>query len=171
VPGCQTIFSCFCRFRANFFVSGQALCSALLFPTLLPAGDVDAQDHIAEALLQPGIGGDVVDVLGPAGVPAVPAVGKPRRSALIGAGLGALIMAVVSVPYNYFIVYPAYVVLYHLPLEAIIGMYQAINPSVDGLLTCLITFNFPFTLFKGLLDAALCFLIYKPLSGVLHGRK
>ena len=96
---------------------------------------------------------------------------KTRRSALIGAGLGALIMAVVSVPYNYFIVYPAYVVLYHLPLEAIIGMYQAINPSVDGLLTCLITFNFPFTLFKGLLDAALCFLIYKPLSGVLHGRK
>ena len=75
---------------------------------------------------------------------------KTRRSALIGAGLGALIMAVVSVPYNYFIVYPAYVVLYHLPLEAIIGMYQAINPSVDGLLTCLITFNFPFTLFKGL---------------------
>ena len=61
--------------------------------------------------------------------------------------------------------------VYHLPLEAIIGMYQAINPSVDGLLTCLITFNFPFTLFKGLLDAALCFLIYKPLSGVLHGRK
>ena len=96
---------------------------------------------------------------------------KTRRSALIGAGLGALIMAVVSVPYNYFIVYPAYVVLYHLPLEAIIGMYQAINPSVDGLLTCLITFNFPFTLFKGLLDAALCFLIYKPLSGVLHGSK
>ena len=30
---------------------------------------------------------------------------KTRRSALIGAGLGALAMAVVSVPYNYFIVY------------------------------------------------------------------
>ena len=96
---------------------------------------------------------------------------KTRKGAIVGALLGALVMAVVSVPYNYFIVYPAYVVLYHLPLEAIIGMYQAINPSVDGLLTCLITFNFPFTLFKGLLDAALCFLIYKPLSGVLHGRK
>lgn len=96
---------------------------------------------------------------------------KTRRSALIGAGLGALVMALVSVPYNYFIVYPAYVVLYHLPLEAIIGMYQAINPSVDGLLACLLTFNLPFTLFKGLLDAALCFLIYKPLSPILHGRK
>ena len=96
---------------------------------------------------------------------------KTRKGAIVGALLGALVMAVVSVPYNYFIVYPAYVVLYHLPLEAIIGMYQAINPSVDGLLACLLTFNLPFTLFKGLLDAALCFLIYKPLSPILHGRK
>ena len=96
---------------------------------------------------------------------------KRDRNTAIGAGAGALVMALVSVPYNYFIVYPAYVVLYHLPLEAIIGMYQAINPSVDGLLACLLTFNLPFTLFKGLLDAALCFLIYKPLSPILHGRK
>ena len=70
---------------------------------------------------------------------------KTRRSALIGAGLGALVMAVVSVPYNYFIVYPAYVVMYHLPLEAIIGMYQAINPSVDGLLACLLHADAGFT--------------------------
>ena len=48
---------------------------------------------------------------------------KTRRSALIGAGLGALIMAVVSVPYNYFIVYPAYVVLYHLPLFITVNIF------------------------------------------------
>ena len=96
---------------------------------------------------------------------------KTRKGAIVGALLGALVMAVVSVPYNYFIVYPAYVVMYHLPLEAIIGMYQAINPSVDGLLTCLLVFNLPFTFVKGLLDAVLCFLIYKPLSPILHGRK
>lgn len=96
---------------------------------------------------------------------------KTRKGAIIGALLGALVMAIVSVPYNYFIVYPAYVVMYHLPLEAIIGMYQAINPSVDGLLACLLVFNLPFTFVKGALDAALCFLIYKPLSPILHGRK
>ena len=96
---------------------------------------------------------------------------KTRKGAIVGALLGALVMAVVSVPYNYFIVYPAYVVMYHLPLEAIIGMYQAINPSVDGLLTCLLVFNLPFTFVKGVLDAVLCFLIYKPLSRILHGRK
>ena len=96
---------------------------------------------------------------------------KTRKGAIVGALLGALVMAVVSVPYNYFIVYPAYVVMYHLPLEAIIGMYQAINPRVDGLLTCLLVFNLPFTFVKGVLDAVLCFLIYKPLSPILHGRK
>ena len=93
---------------------------------------------------------------------------KSRRGALLGAVIGTLLMAVLSVPLNYFVVYPAYVVCYHLPLETIIGMYQAIRPSVDGLLECLLLFNMPFTFFKGLLDVALCFLIYKPLSPLLH---
>ena len=96
---------------------------------------------------------------------------KTRKGAILGSLLGALVMAIVSVPYNYFVVYPAYVVMYHLPLDAIIGMYQAINPSVNGLLACLLVFNLPFTFVKGALDAALCFLVYKPLSPILHGRK
>ena len=96
---------------------------------------------------------------------------KTRKGAIVGALLGALVMAVVSVPYNYFIVYPAYVVMYHLPLDAIIVMYQAINPNVNGLLACLLVFNLPFTFVKGALDAVLCFLVYKPLSPILHGRK
>ena len=41
-------------------------------------------------------------------------------------------------------------------------------PTQDALLNCLLVFNVPFTLCKGLLDVALCFLIYKPLSPLLH---
>lgn len=96
---------------------------------------------------------------------------KNRHGALIGAVAGAVAMAVLSVPINYYISYPAYVKFYGLPLDAIIGMYQAILPSADSLIKCLVIFNVPFTLFKGLLDVALCFLIYKPLSPLLHGRK
>ena len=44
------------------------------------------------------------------------------------------------------------------------GCTQAILPSAGGLLECLVIFNMPWTLAKGLLDAALCMLIYKPLS-------
>ena len=96
---------------------------------------------------------------------------KIRKTAIIGAVAGAVAMGVLSVPSNYFVVYPAYVQFYHMPLEAILGMYQAILPSADSLIKCLILFNLPFTLVKGLLDAVLCMLIYKPLSPILHGRR
>ena len=98
---------------------------------------------------------------------------KSRKGALIGAMLGAVLMAVVSVPSNYFFVYPAYVKVYGMPLEAIIGAYQAILGTIaevpsNALLNCLLVFNVPFTFCKGLLDVGLCFLIYKPLSPLLH---
>ena len=93
---------------------------------------------------------------------------KSRKSALTGALVGALLMAELSVPLNYFVVYPAYVVCYHLPLEAIIGMYQANRPTTSGLHECLMDYNKPFTFVKGMIDVALCFLIYKPLSPLLH---
>lgn len=99
---------------------------------------------------------------------------KSRRGALWGSLAGALAMALICVPLNYFFIYPAFVVIYGLPLEGIIGMYQAILGSIaevptgNALLNCLLVFNIPFTFCKGLLDVALCFLIYKPLSPLLH---
>jgi riboflavin transporter FmnP len=96
---------------------------------------------------------------------------KTRKTAIIGAIVGAAAMAIFSVPSNYWITYPAYVKFYHMPLEAILAMYQAILPSANSLIKCLVIFNMPFTLAKGLLDALLCILIYKPLSPILHGKK
>lgn len=99
---------------------------------------------------------------------------KSRKTALIGSIVGAIAMAVISLPLNYLLIYPAYVIVYGLPLEAIIDMYQEILgtvaqvPTQNALLNCLLIFNVPFTLFKGVLDVVLCFLIYKPLSPLLH---
>lgn len=93
---------------------------------------------------------------------------KSRKGAIVGSLVGAVVMALISIPVNYFITFPAYIVAYGMPLDAIIGMYQAIRPGVNGLLECLVTFNAPFTFFKGLVDVVLCFLIYKPLSPILH---
>ena len=96
---------------------------------------------------------------------------KTRVGALIGSALGSLIMAVVSIPWNYYITYPAFVKILNFPLEAILGMYQKINPSVDGLLQALLVFNLPYTFCKGLLISLLTFLIYKRLSPILKGKK
>ena len=95
---------------------------------------------------------------------------RSRMGALIASLVGCVIMAVGSLPLNYFLVYPAYEVFFGLPMPAIIGMYQAILPSVDSLLECLLIFNVPFTFFKGMLDVIICFFIYKPLSPILHGK-
>lgn len=95
---------------------------------------------------------------------------KSRKTAVIGCLVGAAVMAVVSAPVNYFISYPVYAKMFG-GIDAILAAYQAINPNVDGLLQCLVVFNLPFTFVKGLLDSVLCFLIYKPLSPILHGRR
>ncbi len=92
---------------------------------------------------------------------------KNRKYAFLGSLLGALVMAIISIPSNYFIVYPAFSVLYGLPMPAIIGLYQKILPSVDGLFEALVIFNLPFNFAKGIIDAAICFLIYKKLSPIL----
>ena len=96
---------------------------------------------------------------------------RTRKGAWLGALIGAVAMAVISVPSNYFITYPAYSLFYGLPMEAILQMYQAIIPSVDNIFECLVIFNMPFTFVKGALDVLLCFLIYKPLSPLLHGKR
>jgi riboflavin transporter len=100
-----------------------------------------------------------------------------KNSAVIGCIIGAVIMGIVSLPLNYFIVYPAYVKFYGMPLEAIIGLYQEIlkfigdKPTQNSLFNCLLIFNVPFTVVKGLIDAALCGVIIKPLSKIIKQRK
>ncbi len=95
---------------------------------------------------------------------------KSRKGALIGALIGALLMAATSVATNYFFVYPIYAKML-IPMDAIVGMYSAILPSVDSLFEALLIFNFPFNLAKGLIDAAICFVIYKKLSPILKSKK
>jgi riboflavin transporter FmnP len=90
-----------------------------------------------------------------------------RKGAAAGSLLGAFVMALVSLPMNLLIVYPFYATLFG-GMEHIVGAYQAIFPEVNSLFQCLLIFNVPFTLVKGLLDVGLCFLIYKPLSNFIH---
>ena len=92
---------------------------------------------------------------------------RSKKGALIGSFAGALAMALLCVPINYFIVYPVY--YNFMPKETILGMYQAILPSIKSIFQSLLVFNLPFTFVKGLADAAITFLIYKKISPILKG--
>lgn len=86
--------------------------------------------------------------------------------AIIGCAVGAVLMAAISFPSNYFIVYPVY--QNFMPLDAIIGQYQEINPGVDGLTQCLLVFNVPFTFVKGAIAAIVSVLLYKKLRPIFN---
>lgn len=92
---------------------------------------------------------------------------KGRKSAVIGALSGALLMALISIVSNYFIVYPVY--YNFMPEKTILNAYQAIFSGVDNILECLIIFNAPFTFVKGLFSVLITLVIYKPISPFLKG--
>lgn len=93
---------------------------------------------------------------------------KTKSFAFVGAILGAIIMGAFSVVSNYFMVYPFY---YNFMAEdAILAAYQAILPGMKSILQCLVCFNMPFTMVKGLISVAITMLVYKPLSPILKGR-
>lgn len=93
---------------------------------------------------------------------------KNKKSAITGALIGALCMALFSFTSNYFVVYPIYTKM--MPMDVIIGAYQAIVPSVKELWQCLLFFNVPFTFVKGLFSVLITMVVYKKISPILKGR-
>nr|WP_027871534.1 ECF transporter S component [[Eubacterium] cellulosolvens] len=94
---------------------------------------------------------------------------KNKKGAVIGAIAGAVAMAVISYPFNLYIVYPVY--FNFMSKDAVLNAYQAILPSVDSIEASLLIFNVPFTFVKGMIDVLITLLIYKPLSPILKGKR
>jgi len=96
---------------------------------------------------------------------------KTKKTAIIGAFVGAVVMGIVSFPSNLFIVYPVY--YNFMPKEVIIGAYQALIrfATIDSIEQCLLFFNVPFTILKGLLSAIVTIVIYQPLRPLLKGNE
>ena len=78
--------------------------------------------------------------------------GKSRKSAVIGMAAGTAVMIVVAALTNYALLFP---------------MLTSSYPSFDFLLTV----TAPFNLLKGVALSIVTYLIYKPLSPLLHVRK
>ena len=91
---------------------------------------------------------------------------RTKKGAIIGCIAGALAMTVISLPLNYFIVYPIYFKAFG-GEEAILGMYRELRASTGSIFEALCIFNLPFTLVKAALCALVTVLIYKPLSPII----
>ena len=95
---------------------------------------------------------------------------KTKKNALIAGVIASVVMAIVSLPSNYFLIYPLYYSVLGFPEEAVFGMYKALLPSVKNMVECLLIFNVPFTFVKGLISVVVTMLVYQPLRPFLKGK-
>lgn len=95
---------------------------------------------------------------------------KTKKSAIIGCIVGTIVMTVISLPLNYFIVYPIYFKAFG-GEAAILSLYQKILPDTKNIFQALCIFNIPFTLAKGIICSLVTVLIYKPLSPILKAER
>lgn len=91
-----------------------------------------------------------------------------KKSALIGMGVGTLIMTVFGSLFNAVYLLPKFAVLFGMPMEAIIGMGTKVNAAITDVSTLVLFAVVPFNLLKGIVVSLLTFLLYKRISPILH---
>lgn len=91
---------------------------------------------------------------------------KSRVGAAVGMAVGTVFMAVVGILLNTFVLIPMYSAF--MPLEEIIRMGQAIFPFIDSTFTFCLYCVGPFNIIKGVIISVIVFIIYKPLSRLIH---
>lgn len=96
---------------------------------------------------------------------------KSRKGAILGMVIGAIVATIVGILTNVYLMIPFYGAAYGMPVEAIVGMGQAIVPVVDSVWKFVLLITGPFNVLKWAVISVLTALIYKPLSPILHGRK
>ena len=92
---------------------------------------------------------------------------KTRKQAVLAMIYASVIMAAVATIGNYLFIIPAYVELYHIPLEVIISMGQAIFPIISDKLSFVICCVLPFNLIKAVIVDILTAILYKRISPLL----
>ncbi len=93
---------------------------------------------------------------------------KSKKSALLGLVAGIVTMAVVAALMNYFVMFPFYAKAFGLDMEAIVGMFGAVNNLIVDMKTVILFGIVPFNLIKGILISIVTLLIYKRISPILH---
>ena len=95
---------------------------------------------------------------------------RTRMTALIGMAVGTVTMTVIGCAVNAFILLPTYATAFGMPIDALVEMGTAVNPAINSLTTFVIFAVAPFNILKGVLVAAVVFLIYKKISPIFRMR-
>ena len=93
---------------------------------------------------------------------------KSRNSAIIGLGIGTVLMAAAGALANYYVLIPFYTNF--MPIDAIVAMGTVVNSNITSVVSLILFGIVPFNLFKGLVIALFTMLLYKRISPILSKR-
>lgn len=93
-----------------------------------------------------------------------------KKGALVSMIIGSITYVIIGSISNYFITIPAFVSLYHIPLDAILDMGRVIFPFINSKFTFVVTCVSLFNLFKVIIVDILTYLLYKRISPLLKAK-
>lgn len=93
---------------------------------------------------------------------------KTRKGAIIAMTISSLAVSVLFIFINAFVMFPLYVKLYGMPMEAIIGMGSAANPLITDTVTLMLLAVFPFNIIKHGVTCVITYLVYKKSANALR---
>lgn len=96
---------------------------------------------------------------------------RSRKGALLGMLAGLVCATAAASVVNLFILIPFYMNAFGMPMEAIVGMGAKLFPAVNSLESFVLLVTVPFNLIKWAVISVVTFLIYKPLSPILHVKR
>lgn len=94
---------------------------------------------------------------------------KTKKGAVLGLIIGTLLLTIVGSLLNAYVLLPAYGAAFHMPIDRLIAMGTAINPSINSMSTFILLAVVPFNLLKGVIVSIITILLYKKLSPIIKG--
>lgn len=94
---------------------------------------------------------------------------KNKKNAILACVVGTLILTVFGTAFNAIYLLPKFAQIYGMPLDAIIGMGTAINPSITDVTSLVVLCVAPLNLIKGVSVSVVTMLVYKKLSRFMKG--
>ncbi|MBD5460341.1 MAG: ECF transporter S component [Lachnospiraceae bacterium] len=92
---------------------------------------------------------------------------KTKVRAAVGVVAGTLCMTIFGTMFNAVYLLPAFSALYGMPMDKLIAMGTAINPSITNVATFVCFAVAPMNLLKGTVVSVITMAVYKPLSTVI----
>ena len=95
---------------------------------------------------------------------------KTKKGAVVGLVIGSIVTIVVSIFTNVYLIFPAYIKLYGMNWDSILGIFGEVNPMINSIPTMVAFSVIPFNIVSRVITSLITLILYKKISSFIKGR-